>query len=131
MSILEGGVAEAIGGFAMSTMMVGAQGLINGKISLYDQDDLKFFQDFSSDEEFKKLIVSKLKDSMLEGTMTKGEAQAALNDIDLVAGIFNSIDENLPQGAKLEAFNLINEKRRLLIEIEGKDPALSKNQMIE
>jgi len=63
---------------------------------------------------------------MLDGTMTKGEAQAALNDIDLVAGIFNSIDENLPQGAKLEAFNLINEKRRLLIEIEGKDPALSK-----
>ena len=126
MSILEGGVAEAIGGFAMSTMMVGAQGLINGKISLYDQDDLKFFKDFSSDEEFKKIIVSKLKDSMLEGTMTKGEAQAALNDIDLVAGVFNSIDENLPQGAKLEAFNLINEKRRLEKEVEGKDPALSK-----
>ena len=126
MAILEGGAAEAIGGFAMSTVMVGTQGLINGKISLYDQDDLKFFEDFSSDEEFKKLIVSRLKYNMLDGTMTKGEAQAALNDIDLVAGIFNSIDENLPQGAKLEAFNLINEKRRLEKEVEGKDPALSK-----
>ena len=126
MAILEGGAAEAIGGFAMSTVMVGTQGLINGKISLYNQDDLKFFEDFSSDEEFKKLIVSRLKYNMLDGTMTKGEAQAALNDIDLVAGIFNSIDENLPQGAKLEAFNLINEKRRLEKEVEGKDPALSK-----
>ena len=126
MAILEGGGAEAIGGFAMSTVMVGTQGLINGKISLYDQDDLKFFEDFSSDEEFKKLIVSRLKYNMLDGTMTKGEAQAALNDIDLVAGIFNSIDENLPQQAKLEAFNLINEKRILEKAIEGKDPALSK-----
>lgn len=126
MSILEGGVAEAIGGFAMSTVMVGAQGLINGKISLYNEEDLKFFDDFSSDQEFKKLIVSKLKTEMLNGNMTKSEAQAALNDIDLVAGVFNSIDENIPEGAKLVAFNLIKEKRRLEKEVIGKDPALSK-----
>jgi len=128
LAVGEGALAEAIGGFAMSTVMVGAQGLATGKISLYNQDDLKFFEDFSSDEEFKKLIVTKLKTEMLEGRMSKRQAQAALNDIDLVAGVFNSIDENLPQQAKLEAFNLINEKRRLLIEIEGKDPALSKKR---
>ncbi len=126
MSILEGGVAEAIGGFAMSTVMVGAQGLINGKISLYNEEDLKFFDDFSSDQEFKKLIVSKLKTEMLNGNMTKSEAQAALNDIDLVAGVFNSIDENIPELSKLYAFDLINEKRRLEKEVIGKDPALSK-----
>ena len=34
MAVGEGALAEAIGGFAMSTVMVGAQGLINGKISL-------------------------------------------------------------------------------------------------
>ena len=122
----EGALAEAIGGWAMSTAMVGFQGLATRKISLYNEDDLKFFKDFSSDEEFKKIIVTKLKTKMLEGTMTKSEAQAALNDIDLVAGVFNSIDENLPQQAKLEAFNLINEKRILEKAIEGKDPALSK-----
>jgi hypothetical protein len=77
MAILEGGVAEAIGGFAMSTVMVGSQLLINGKISLYNEEDLKFFEDFSSDQEFKKLIVSNLKTQMLNGTMTKGEAQSA------------------------------------------------------
>ena len=125
-AILEGAAAEAIGGFAMSTVMVGAQGLINGKISLYNEEDLKFFEDFSSDQEFKKLIVSKLKTEMLNGTMTKGEAQNALNDIDLVEGVFNSIDENLPEMAKLTAFNLINERNRLEKEKQGKDPALSK-----
>ena len=126
MAVGEGAAAEAIGGIAMSTVMVGAQGLINGKISLYNEEDLKFFEDFSSDQEFKKLIVSKLKTEMLNGTMTKGEAQNALNDIDLVEGVFNSIDENLPEMAKLSAFNLINERNRLEKEIIGKDPALSK-----
>ena len=126
MAVGEGALAEAIGGVAMSTVMVGAQGLINGKISLYNEEDLKFFEDFSSDQEFKKLIVSKLKTEMLNGTMTKGEAQSALNDIDLVEGVFNSIDENLPEMAKLSAFNLINERNRLEKEIIGKDPALSK-----
>jgi hypothetical protein len=128
MAILEGGVAEAIGGFAMSTVMVGAQGLINGNVSLYNEEDLKFFEDFSSDQEFKKLIVSKLKTEMLNGTMTKGEAQSALNDINLVEGVFNSIDENLPEMAKLTAFNLINERNRLEKEKQGKDPALSKGK---
>lgn len=127
-AILEGAAAEAIGGFAMSTVMVGAQGLINGKISLYNKEDLKFFEDFSSDQEFKKLIVSNLKTEMLNGTMTKGEAQSALNDIDLVEGVFNSIDENISDEAKIIAFNLINERNRLEKEIVGKDPALSKEK---
>ena len=125
-AIGEGALAEAIGGVAMSTVMVGAQGLINGKISLYNEEDLKFFEDFSSDQEFKKIIVSNLKTEMLNGTITKGEAQSALNDIDLVEGVFNSIDENLPEMAKLTAFNLINERNRLEKEKQGKDPALSK-----
>ena len=124
----EGAAAEAIGGFAMSTVMVGAQGLINGKISLYNEEDLKFFKDFSSDQEFKKLIVSNLKTQMLNGTMTKGEAQSALNDINLVDGVFNSIDENISDEAKLIAFNLINERNRLEKEVVGKDPALSKEK---
>lgn len=127
-AILEGSVAEAIGGFAMSTVMVGSQGLINGKISLYNKEDLKFFEDFSSDQEFKKLIVSNLKTQMLNGTMTKGEAQSALNDIDLVEGVFNSIDENISDEAKIIAFNLINERNRLEKEVIGKDPALSKEK---
>jgi hypothetical protein len=97
-------------------------------ISLYNEEDLKFFEDFSSDQEFKKLIVSKLKTEMLNGTMTKGEAQSALNDINLVEGVFNSIDENLPEMAKLTAFNLINERNRLEKEKQGKDPALSKGK---
>jgi hypothetical protein len=127
-AILEGAAAEAIGGFAMSTVMTGAQGLINGKISLYNEEDLKFFEDFSSDQEFKKLIVSNLKTEMLNGTMTKGEAQSALNDIDLVEGVFNSIDENISDEAKIIAFNLINERNRLEKEVIGKDPALSKEK---
>lgn len=128
LAVGEGALAEAIGGFAMSTFTVGIERLATGKISLYNKDDLKFFEDFSSDEEFKKSIVSDLKTKMLEGKMSKRQAQAALNDIDLVAGVFNSIDVNLPEDAKLEAFNLINEKRILEKEVDGKDPALSKKK---
>ena len=65
---------------------------------------------------------------MLNGTMTKSEAQSSLNDIDLVAGVFNSIDENISDEAKVIAFNLINERNRLEKEVVGKDPALSKEK---
>jgi hypothetical protein len=122
----EGALAEAIGGFAMSTVIVNSQLLINGNLSLYNKEDLNFLEDFTSDEQFKKIIVADLKNKMIQGTMTKSQAESALNDIDLVAGVFNSIDENLPESAKMEAFNLINKRNRLEKEKQGKDPALSK-----
>ena len=122
----EGALAEAIGGFAMSTVITSSQLLINGNLSLYNKEDLNFLEDFTSDEQFKKIIVADLKNKMIQGTMTKSQAESALNDIDLVAGVFNSIDENLPESAKMEAFNLINKRNRLEKEKQGKDPALSK-----
>lgn len=123
----EGALAEAIGGFAMSTVITGSQLLINGNLSLYNKEDLNFLEDFTSDEQFKKIIVADLKNKMIQGTMTKSQAESALNDIDLVAGVFNSIDENLPESAKMEAFNLINKRNRLEKSIEGKDESLSKS----
>jgi hypothetical protein len=123
----EGALAEAIGGFAMSTVIVNSQLLINGNLSLYNKEDLNFLEDFTSDEQFKKIIVADLKNKMIQGTMTKSQAESALNDIDLVAGVFNSIDENLPESAKMEAFNLINKRNRLEKSIEGKDESLSKS----
>ena len=125
-AIGEGALAEAIGGFAMSTVITSSQLLINGNLSLYNKEDLNFLEDFTSDEQFKKIIVAELKNKMIQGTMTKSQAESALNDIDLVAGVFNSIDENLPESAKMEAFNLINKRNRLEKEKQGKDPALSK-----
>ena len=123
----EGALAEAIGGFAMSTVITSSQLLINGNLSLYNKEDLNFLEDFTSDEQFKKIIVAELKNKMIQGTMTKSQAESALNDIDLVAGVFNSIDENLPESAKMEAFNLINKRNRLEKSIEGKDESLSKS----
>lgn len=123
----EGALAEAIGGFAMSTVIVNSQLLINGNLSLYNKEDLNFLEDFTSDQQFKKIIVADLKNKMIQGTMTKSQAESALNDIDLVAGVFNSIDENLPESAKMEAFNLINKRNRLEKSIEGKDESLSKS----
>jgi hypothetical protein len=126
-AIGEGALAEAIGGFAMSTVITSSQLLINGNLSLYNKEDLNFLEDFTSDEQFKKIIVAELKNKMIQGTMTKSQAESALNDIDLVAGVFNSIDENLPESAKMEAFNLINKRNRLEKSIEGKDESLSKS----
>ena len=123
----EGALAEAIGGFAMSTVITSSQLLINGNLSLYNKEDLNFLEDFTSDEQFKKIIVAELKNKMIQGTMTKSQAESALNDINLVAGVFNSIDENLPESAKMEAFNLINKRNRLEKSIEGKDESLSKS----
>jgi hypothetical protein len=123
-TVLEDGLAEAIGGATVSTFTTVASGLKNGNISLYNEDDLNYLKEISQDSEFKKLIVANLKTEMLKGNLTKSEAQERLDAMNELSSVIQSIPGGLSNKDQISAVNTLSEKNRLTKEIQGKDPAL-------
>jgi hypothetical protein len=123
-TVLEDGLAEAIGGATISTFSTVASGLINGNISLYNEKDLDFLKEMSDDKGFKGLIVANLKSEMLKGNITKSEAQEKLQAMNELESTINSVPENLSKKDQINAVNMIAERNRLTRETQGKDPAL-------
>lgn len=123
-TVLEDGLAEAIGGATMSTFITVVTGLKNGNISLYNEDDLNYLKEISQDSEFKKIIVAKLKTEMLKGNLTKSEAQERLDAMNQLSSVIESIPDGLSEKDQINAVNILSEKNRLEKERQGKDPAL-------
>jgi hypothetical protein len=123
-TVLEDGLAEAIGGATISTFSTVASGLINGNISLYNEKDLEFLKEVAGDKGFKGLIVANLKAEMLKGRLTKSEAQEKLQAMNELESTINSVPDNLSPMEQIDSVNMISEKNRLTREIQGKDPAL-------
>jgi hypothetical protein len=122
--VFEDGLAEMVGGMAMSSVGVISERLIRGNISLYSEDDLKFLKNVATDTEFKKLMVANLKTQMIRGNITKSEANAQLDAVNKIDGIMSSMPEQLSDKDRMNAFNLIVERDRLQQEIDKSDPAL-------
>ena len=122
--VFEDGLAEMVGGMAMSSVGAISERLIRGNISLYSEDDLKFLKNVATDTEFKKLMVANLKTQMIRGNITKSEANAQLDAVNKIDGIMSSMPEQLSDRDRMNAFNLIVERDRLQQEIDKSDPAL-------
>jgi hypothetical protein len=122
--VIEDGIAEGIGGMVMSGFGSMSQKVINGNISLYDNEDVDFLKTVSTDNELRKMIVIKLKSDMLTGKITKSEAEKQLNALDKVGAIFNAMPDNLSVEDQVKSVNLMSEKQRLEKEIDGKDQSL-------
>jgi hypothetical protein len=123
-TVLEDGLAEAIGGGTVSTFTTVVTGLKNGNISLYNEDDLNYLKEISQDSEFKKIIVANLKTEMLKGNLTKSEAQERLDAMNQLSSVIESIPDGLSEKDQISAVNILSEKNRLEKERQGKDPAL-------
>ena len=122
--VLEDAAAEAIGGFTLTSIGTGAERIINGDISLYNDKDVEFIKSMSSDPEMKKMFVAKLKTDMLNGRMTKSEAQAQLDAVNKLYTTFEKIPENISGENLKSSVSLIVEKEKIQREIEGKDESL-------
>jgi hypothetical protein len=122
--VIEDGIAEGIGGMVMSGAGAVSQKVINGNISLYDNEDVDFLKTVSTDNELRKMIVIDLKAKMLSGKITKSEAQNQLESLDKVSAIFKAMPDNLSVEDQVKSVNLMSEKQRLEIEIDGKDQSL-------
>ena len=122
--VWEDGLMEAIGGMTISTFSTVTTGIMTGNISLYNEEDLKFLNEMSTDKEFKKIIVANLKADILKGKLTRSEAEAELQNMNEFSGMFESIPDNISPEDQIKSINLVAEKIRLTKQREGKDPAL-------
>lgn len=122
--VIEDAVAEGIGGMTMTSVSTASQLLLNGNISLYDQEDLEFLKTTTTDTNLRKSVIMNLKSKMLSGEMTKAEAKSALDAIDEVSNIMKDMPDNLSIDQQVQAVNLVVEKKRLQKQIEGKDESL-------
>jgi hypothetical protein len=120
--------AEAVGGFALTSLSTGAERIFRGGISLYNEKDVEFLKGLSEDSEVKKMFVAKLKTNMLTGKMTKSEAEAQLNAVNELESTFKGIPDNITGKDLKESVGLITERNKLQKEIQGKDESLTAAQ---
>jgi hypothetical protein len=120
----EDGVAEMIGGFTMGSVGTVLQAVVNGNISLYNEDDVKFLNDVVADSNFKKLYVASMKTQMLNGNITKSKAQQNLNNLNEIEAAFDMMPDGLSTADMNTSLSLITERAQLTREKAGKDPNL-------
>ena len=73
-------------------------------------------------------VMTNLKADLLNGRITKAEAQEIAQNFDMVRGNVNQMPTNLTTEAQSASLGLMMERDRLTKEIEGKDPNLVKPQ---
>lgn len=120
----EDGLAEMIGGVTLGAVGTLSQRILEGNVSIYNSDDVEFLKNVAQDDNFKKLFVSNLKTSMLNGSMTKGQAQEKLDALNEIQAVFTKLPENISKDQVKQSMDLVVEKTKLEKEIAGKDPAL-------
>jgi len=120
----EDGVAEMIGGFTMGSVGTVLQAVVNGNISLYNEDDVKFLKDVVADSNFKKLYVASMKTQMLDGKITKSKAQQNLDNLNEIEAAFDMMPNGLSTADMNTSLSLITERAQLTREKAGKDPNL-------
>lgn len=113
-----------IGGFTMGSVGTVLQAVVNGNISLYNEDDVKFLKDVVADSNFKKLYVASMKTQMLDGKITKSKAQQNLDNLNEIEAAFDMMPDGLSTADMNKSLSLITERAQLTREKAGKDPNL-------
>jgi hypothetical protein len=124
METLEGGLSEAIGGAIMTSVSSATPLLAGGDLSLYEPADLEFMKAVTTDSYIRKSVIANLKSEMINGQLTRPEAQNILDSYDKVGNTMKEIPDILSTEQQVEASNLILEKKRLESDIEGKNESL-------
>jgi predicted XRE-type DNA-binding protein len=120
----EDGLAEMIGGVTLGAVGTLSQRILKGNVSIYNSDDVEFLKNVAQDDNFKKLFVANLKTSMLNGSMTKGQAQDKLDALNEIQAVFTKLPPNISKDQMKQAMDLVVEKTKLEKERTKKDPAL-------
>ena len=116
-----------LGGNMMSTLMTAPQILNQGIQAKGVNKEMTEILHFMSDSpELRNNMVKSLKMEILQGRMTKSQAQETMQSFEEMVGIMNEIPSNINK--KGEAFDLILEKNRIENSIKGKSEELTKPQ---
>lgn len=128
--ISDAAIAEGIGGAIMSTLPAINTAMQNNDLGKKSTDfEFEILDSINENsEEFKKLFTTDLKNKMIEGKITKAEAEDQLKSFDKMTSTFNRMPKDMSIEDKKKSFDLLVEKDKLTDEINGKDESLSTKQ---
>jgi len=117
-----------LGGGIVETIQQSGDVLKNGTSAFKNEKQIQLLIESSRTLGIDEALVSKLKSDMLNGKITKQEAEDMLNSFKEIKGKINSIPSDMSIENQSKALDLILERDKLNKEIEGKDPNLVKPQ---
>lgn len=128
--ISDAAIMEGIGGTVMSTLPAINTAMQNNDLGKKSTDfEFEILDSINENsEEFKKLFTTDLKNKMIEGKITKAEAEDQLKSFDKMTSTFNRMPKDMSIEDKKKSFDLLVEKDKLTDEINGKDESLSTKQ---
>ena len=128
--ISDAAIMEGIGGTVMSTLPAINTAMQNNELGKKSTDfEFEILDNINENsEEFKKLFTTDLKNKMIEGKITKDEAESQLKSFDKMTATFNRMPKDMSIEDKKKSFDLLVEKDKLTNEINGKDESLSTKQ---
>lgn len=128
--ISDAAIMEGIGGTVMSTLPAISTAMQNNELGKKSTDfEFEILDNINENsEEFKKLFATDLKNKMIEGKITKDEAESQLKFFDKMTATFNRMPKDMSIEDKKKSFDLLVEKDKLTDEINGKDESLSTKQ---
>jgi hypothetical protein len=128
--ISDAAIMEGIGGTVMSTLPAINTAMQNNDLGKKSTDfEFEILDNINENsEEFKKLFTTDLKNKMIEGKITKDEAESQLKSFDKMTATFNRMPKDMSIEDKKKSFDLLVEKDKLTDEINGKDESLSTKQ---
>ena len=126
--VAKAGAQEAVGGFVLG--MPKAIAVAHAKRGYLSMDDgtFKMFEAAANDSKIQRAYVISLKQDVSMGKITWQEAKESLDDYRSSVGLFRSIPEGLTTKGKKEAMNLLQEKKTLEQQIDGKEESLVRKQ---
>lgn len=128
--ISDAAIMEGIGGTVMSTLPAISTAIQNNELGKKSTDfEFEILDNINENsEEFKKLFTTDLKNKIIEGKITKDEAESQLKSFDKMTATFNRMPKDMSIEDKKKSFDLLVEKDKLTDEINGKDESLSTKQ---
>jgi hypothetical protein len=128
-ALLEDAVMEGLGGMWMAGAVNIAQQTADyatGKANT--NETFRLVKEILSDKTTASSLFTTLKSQMMDGKISKEQAQNVLNNFNEARAIVRELPQELSEDNQRAAFDLIAEKRKLTKQIEGKDPALVDKQ---
>ncbi len=128
-ALLEDAVMEGLGGMWMAGAVNIAQQTeeyVTGKANT--NETFRLVKEILSDKTTASSLFATLKSQMMEGKISKEQAQKVLNNFNDARAIVRELPQDLSEDNQRKAFDLIAEKRKLAKQIEGKDPSLVDKQ---
>ena len=129
--LMVGATSEMIGGFVIGTPMAMVYAAKDQDFTQVNDDTFKVFEQVHNQQTVKDAFVTKIKEKILSGEMTKSEGDKQIQSYDQISGVMDQIPTDLPLQQKKKLLGNLLRQQELRDYIEKYNKQLTKKQQAE